>query len=173
MPPGDCDVPAFLEELKAGGGGPGLFVDTEQIELAFDFRPENPSLQRLHQGRTGAVRAPTRFAFRTRSGHVPAADAPDLQLKLHRDHPFLALQGVVQVTGRGPIRLPTLTIARRLLTLVAALPDGAEPPGQLLPEPLGAAMADPSHLLDRRLPVDDRAGAAEPESAREPAGIAV
>lgn len=143
-------LPELLGALKRDEATARLYLDTELIELALDFRPGNPSLQRAK-----AESGPTqRLVFRTRLGHVIRATATNLAVKLRRAGTFVPLTEVEQrVTVGGAteaarwIPLPTMVVRRDFLTMVMEAEDGdAQLPAVFTP----SATAN-GHLLDGRL----------------------
>lgn len=139
-------VPDLLGRLKRGEPTGTLYVDTDHVEIAFDFRPENPSLMRARQG----VGAGKRLLFRSREGHVLSGVAANLSARLRRAGAFIALTEVEQVLDGRTLRLPTLLVHREFLSMVADFPDGGIAPGSL-PEAFSPATANPFHVLDPRL----------------------
>lgn len=153
-------LPELLGALKRGESTTSLYLDVELVEVAFDFRPENPSLQRptSQGGRT------ERLLFRSRAGHVVRASATNLAAKLRRAGGFVALVGVEQLVPDGAgdsgssrwIPLPTMVVRRSFLTMLTEAPaEGAE---ASIPAPFSLPMAETSHLLDPRLSTDRRYG---------------
>lgn len=140
-------LPDLLGRLRRGDRTASAYLDADLVELAFDFRPENPSLQRP---RDGGAAAP-RLLFRTREGHVLAGRAANLSARLHRGGAFLVLTGVEQLLPERSLRLPTIVVHRSFLTLVAEVPDEASDPSRALPAALSPETATPFHLLDPRL----------------------
>lgn len=141
-------VPDLLGRLKRGEATGRLFLDAGLVELAFDFRPENPSLQRPK----GAAGPGQRLLFRTRDGHVITGLTANLSAKLRRAESFLALTGVRQLLFGRSLALPTLVVHREFLTMLADYPEGGIGPGTL-PAPFLPEVSNPFHLLDPRLDV--------------------
>jgi hypothetical protein len=141
-------VPDLLGRLKKGEPTPSLYLDAGLVELAFDFRPENPSLERP---KTGPGLA-TRLLFRTRDGHVVTGMTMNLSAKLHRSGSFIALTGVRQLLCGRTLALPTLVLHRSFLTMLADYPEGGIGPGSL-PAAFSPTALNPFHLLDPRLDV--------------------
>lgn len=145
VPREDETLPDLVGALKRGEETACFYLDTELIEVAADFRAENPSLQRpVHE--TGSSQ---RLVFRTASGHVLRATATNLAQKLRRAGPFVTLTGVEQLgAGGGWIRLPTLVVRRTFLVGFTDPPEDGDP---RLPAPFSPAIATTGHLLDVRL----------------------
>lgn len=141
-------VPELLGRLKRGERTAALYLDAALIELAFDFRPENPSLQRPRGG-AGPTR---RLVFRSREGHVLSGEAANLTARLRRAGAFLVLTGVEQALEGRTLALPTLVVHRSFLTMLADCSEGGVGSGSL-PAAFSAATANPFHLLDPRLDV--------------------
>ena len=141
-------VPDLLGRLKRGEPTGGLYIDAGLVELAFDFRPENPSLQRPK----GAPGPGQRLLFRTREGHVITGLTSNLSTKLRREGSFIVLTGVRQLLTGRTLALPTLVVHRSFLTMLAEYPEGGIGPGSL-PAPFSPAVSNPFHLLDPRLDV--------------------
>lgn len=117
--PDDERFLGFTRSLEAGREPRIVHIANECIEVAFDFRTGNPSVEK---GRF-AHHEPEDRAFRTIEGHVLLAKVAALEEKLHRDARFLGLQQVRQVTGCGTIELPNLIVNREYLTLTAEWSD--------------------------------------------------
>ncbi|HLE85201.1 MAG TPA: hypothetical protein VJG13_12750 [Thermoanaerobaculia bacterium] len=147
-------VPDLLGRLKRDEPTGGLYLDAGRVELAFDFRPENPSLQRPR----GGTPPGQRLLFRTRDGHVVTGMTSNLSAKLRRAESFIALTGVRQLLAGRSLALPTLVIHRSFLTMLADYPEGGIGPGTL-PDAFSPATANPFHLLDPRLDVTAAAAA--------------
>lgn len=141
-------VPDLLGRLKRGEATSTLYLDASHVDLAFDFRPGNPSLQRNPQANVQT----RRLVFRSREGHVVAGATLNLGAKLRRSGAFLALTDVRQILPHRLLALPTLVVHRSFLAMMAE-PGGSDAAGApaALPEALSAAMANPFHLLDPRL----------------------
>lgn len=146
-------VPDLLGRLKRGERVAHLYLDAAKVELAFDFRPANPSLQRNPRSETRT----RRLLFRSREGHVLTGSTLNLGAKLRRGGAFLALTDVRQHRPDRQLELPTLVVHRDFLTMMAECGGGdpasgddgvaaAGAPGAFSPE-----NANPFHLLDPRL----------------------
>lgn len=137
----------LLERCREGEAFPTAFVDRDDVELAFDFRLENPS--RLRRERSVAS-LEGRCLFRTAAGHVLSALPHRLPRKLHGDEAFLALRQVVQHTATDDYSLPTLVVHRRLLSMYAPQTGGLTTwLNRTLP--FHVDLATSGHLLDPRL----------------------
>lgn len=109
--PASQEVSAFLERTRNGHLPAATWLDRASIQLAFDFRGENPSVRRGPE----AERPGQRRRMRTSEGHVMEARAAALHAKLHRDFEFVALLDGVQRTPEGTLPLPTLIVSRGFL----------------------------------------------------------
>ena len=137
----------FLERSRAGETFPTLLVDRDDVELAFDFRLENPSRLRHEKG---VAITRQRYLFRTLAGHVLSALPHALPAKLHRDDAFLALREPIQHTEDRDHVLPTLVFHRRVLTAAAELTGKlSDWLGHTVPFHVETAIAE--HLLDGRM----------------------
>lgn len=149
----------LLGRLRRGEPTASLFLDAAQVEVAFDFRPANPSLQRA----SGPQVRPTRLLFRSREGHLLVGDTLNLGAKLRRGGGFLALTGVVQHLPGRELPLPTLVIHREFLTMMTDSADDGEPDkgdgaGAGLPGAFTPESGNPSHVLDPRLDTGTASG---------------
>lgn len=146
-------VPDLLGRLKRGERVARLYLDAARVELAFDFRPANPSLQRNPRSETRT----RRLLFRSRDGHVLTGSTLNLGAKLRRAGAFLALTDVRQHLPDRRLELPTLVVHRDFLTMMAEPADGdpaSEDDGGAAagrPEAFAPENANPFHLLDPRL----------------------
>lgn len=137
-------LPDLLGRLKQGEPTGTLYLDAEMIEAAFDFRAQNPSLERPRAARPVGQR----LVVRSREGHVLSGVTTNLSARLRSEHQFVALAGVEQWLPEGKLRLPTLVLHRRTLTMLTEIPEGEE---GLLPHPFDRTRANASHILDARL----------------------
>lgn len=147
LPDPRTPILSFLERGRAGEEFPTALVDRADIELAFDFRLDNPSRLRFERSVATLDR---RHLFRTTAGHLLTAVPHELPRKLHRDDDFLALRRPTQHTAAGDHTLPTMVFHRRQLTMTAPLTGTLTPwLSRTLPFHVDLAVSD--HLLDRRL----------------------
>lgn len=142
VPAAGEDVPDLLRRMKAGEGGQPLFIDAAVVQLAFDFRPGNPSIDRAGARLDAASQA---MIFRTCQGHIFSGVAADLGSKMRRGAEFVGVTEVEQTIPTGSLPLPTLVLQRRNLAAIAEREDRA------LPELFSPQNANPCHLLDPRL----------------------
>jgi len=138
-------LPDLLGCLKRDEPAGTLFLDAEIIDAAFDFRAQNPSLERPRlAGGSGQ-----RLVVRSREGHVLSGVATNLSARLRSEHQFVVLTGVRQWLPEGQLRLPTVVLHRRALTMLTEIQDGEE--DAPLPHPFDRRLANPAHILDARL----------------------
>lgn len=145
---GDESFPSFLRRLTAGERRRTFLVDVETVVVAFDFRNENPSLEKgLHPQRTSSPR----LLIRTVDDHILSAVSHGLSNQLHSDRKFLGLTDVRQHTARRSYPLPTLIVNRSYLSSLA-LPGPGEEVESWLTEagPFQLETANPQYLLDCR-----------------------
>jgi len=113
-------IPEFVARLRAGGGC-GIHVAADVLDIAFDLRFANPSEIREH---THAMARPARSVFRTIAGHVVSGLSVGLHQTLHKADRFITLTDAVQHRPSGDVRLPTLAVNRSILALRTQLPSG-------------------------------------------------
>ncbi|HEX2254544.1 MAG TPA: hypothetical protein VHQ65_14845 [Thermoanaerobaculia bacterium] len=153
VPEAEETILSFLERLRSRQPGRKVLVDRRQIELAFDFRLDNPSLSRHRPtgngngNGNGNGASPQRFLFRTTSGHVLSAYPYRLPSTLHRPDEFLALTRPTQHSATIDRALPTLVVRRSFLTVTAPAEEGLV---RWLERsvPFQIGLANPRHLLD-------------------------
>lgn len=114
-------IPEFLRRDRRGERGHAIFVDVNSIQLAFDFRLDNPSESLPGAGRSAVSEA---HVFRTVEGHLLLGRSQGLHTKLHRDGEFIALAEARQIGPGGERFLPNLAIRRSFLALDAQVPLG-------------------------------------------------
>ena len=150
LPPQDQDIPHFLTRVRAGLRVGCVHLDPARIELAFDFRLQNPTLvaglrDEAQPLRDHYYRTVDGHVLRGRSHEIPAATPA------HR-HRFVAISSPEQMTPRGIFPLPTLFVNEAYVALRARVatqeealalrnwtpfvPETANP-GSLIPVPKG------------------------------------
>ena len=117
LPPHDQSVSFFLKRLRAGLASSPVSLDPARVQVAFDFRLQNPML--IPDFRSGAE--PLRdHVYRTVDGHLLRGRSheipPTLPVELHR---FTAISSAEQITPAGVYPFPTLFVNRRYLALRA------------------------------------------------------
>ena len=146
LPEVDEKIPAFQARIGSGGRGRTLFIDVETIEIAFDFRFENPSVEReqgVYQG------TPEMHLFRTLEGHVLSGITHGLHRRLHLGGSFFTMQQPLQYTPSGIQLLPSALVLHRSFVAV----DGQVGEGESLSDwtarvaPFQAASAVARHVL--------------------------
>lgn len=141
-------VSQFLDRSRRGERCRQILVDRHELELAFDFRLENPSRSKPAGG---AEDAPERHLFRTVAGHVLSAFPHQLPAKLYRSDDFVGLTRPTQHSATADRPLPTLVVHRRFLSMAARTElGGAERSLHRIPS-FHPSLANPRHLLDPRL----------------------
>jgi len=140
-------LPDLLGQLKRGESTGTLYVDADMVEIAWDFRSENPSIERprLAQGPGQSL------LLRSLEGHVVAGMGGNISAKLRSNRQFLALTAVEQWLPGRTLPLPTLVIHRRYLAMVSEVAKGAV--DAAVPAPFARDSLNPFHLLDPRLGV--------------------
>ena len=115
LPEMDEEIPAFQARIGSGGKGRTLYLDVETIEVAFDFRFENPSVEREQ----GVYHAPPEMhLFRTLEGHVLSGTAHGLHRRLHQGASFITMQQPLQHTPSGVQLLPPALVVHRSFVAV-------------------------------------------------------
>jgi len=113
FPNKDQPIPQFLAGLRAGKECTPVRIDRLRVEVAFDFRADNPAATRA-----GRASAPLkRHYFRTVEGHVLRGESHEVGSTPPGGHRFLAVRGPQQLLPHGVIHLPTLFIAHRFIGL--------------------------------------------------------
>jgi hypothetical protein len=137
-------VLAFLERARRGDACRTVLLDRREIELALDFRLDNPSKSRPTAPEPEAAQ---RHLFRTTSGHILSGYPHHLPAKLHRAEDFVALTRPTQHTATLDRPLPTLVVHRSHLTMAAKVEGGID---RWLEHtaPFQASLANPKHILD-------------------------
>lgn len=136
----------FLERCRKGAEFPTMLVAQDDVELAFDFRLENPSSMHNKESDQPAQR----YLFRTVGGHLLTALHHGLSNQLNREDPFLALTQPIQHTIAGDQHLPTLVVHRRFLTMAAPL-RGILTPWLNHTLPFNVQLSSSENVLDPRL----------------------
>jgi hypothetical protein len=115
LPNKDQEIHAFLSGLRAGRAFAQVSIDRLRVEVAFDFRADNPSAVR---GLREAA-APLRLHYyRTVEGHVFRGESHQVEAADGEPLPrFLAVRSPEQLLPQGVIRLPTIFVANRFLSL--------------------------------------------------------
>ena len=145
LPPYDQEIPYFLKRLRAGLQVGMVSLDPTRIEVAFDFRLQNPTL-------VPDLRADARPLFdhyyRTTDGHVLRGRSHEIPAAAPTDrHRFVAISSPEQMTPQGIYPLPTLFVNRTYIALRAQA--GSQEEGSALRNrlPFAVDVANPGGLL--------------------------
>ncbi|MEZ4422311.1 MAG: hypothetical protein R3E98_02790 [Gemmatimonadota bacterium] len=135
-------IPAFLRSLRAGKVPKPVLIDPGTIELAFDFRLENPF------GMASLRRPLLRHLIRTERGHLITGYCHD-PMEGSTQPAFLHVKDPVQHTAQGSRRLLPLAIRRSFITLMVDISDDETRMAAAQWVPFSPASATPHHLLLR------------------------
>jgi hypothetical protein len=121
LPHKDQKIPQFLQGLRAGRELTEVSIDRVRVEVAFDFRADNPSaLKELRAA------SPLRnHYYRTAAGHVLRGESHEVTPVEGSDHRFVAVRSPEQLLPEGVIALPTLFVAHRFVGLQVDVTDEA------------------------------------------------
>lgn len=115
LPNKDQEIPQFLMGLRAGREFAPVSIDRVRVEVAFDFRADNPSAERDMRAAAAPLK---RHYFRTVGGHVFRGESHEVNAPLGADGSrFLAVRSPEQLLPQGVIRTPTLFVAHRFIGL--------------------------------------------------------
>lgn len=115
LPNKDQEIPAFLAGLRAGREFAPVNIDRLRVEVAFDFRADNPSAVRDKKEAASPLR---RHYYRTVGGHVLRGESHQIDVPLGRTAArFLAVRSPQQLLPQGVIALPTVFVAHRFIGL--------------------------------------------------------
>ncbi len=145
LPPCDQSISFFLRRLRAGLRQSPVNLDPARIEVAFDFRLQNPIFMPIFRDSARPLvdhyyRTVDGHVIRGRSHEVPAA-APE---EMHR---FVSISSPEQVTPSGVYPLPTLFVNRRYLALRAEVRTRDEMVAVMKWVPFLPASASPEGIL--------------------------
>jgi hypothetical protein len=115
LPNKDQEIPAFLNGLRAGREFAPVGIDRLRVEVAFDFRADNPSAVRDLREAASPLLS---HYYRTVGGHVFRGESH--QVSAPPGGPgvrFLAVRSPEQLLPQGVIRLPTLFVAHKFIGL--------------------------------------------------------
>ena len=117
LPPFDQGIGFYLMRLRAGLKPSPVTLDPARIEVAFDFRLQNPTL--VADFRDGAPPLRDHF-YRTVDGHVLKGRSHEVSATAPEErHQFVAVSSAEQVTPSGVYPLPALFVNRSYLALRA------------------------------------------------------
>jgi hypothetical protein len=106
-------IPAFLRGMRSGRDPRPVGLDPARIDLAFDFRIQNPAaVKDLREAasplREHFYRSAEGHVFRGLSHEVPTTGAPCR---------FVAVRSPEQLTPQGALKHPTLFVSQRFIAL--------------------------------------------------------
>lgn len=123
LPHKDQQISQFLTGLRAGREFAPVTIDRLRVEVAFDFRADNPSAVR--DLREAAAPLKTHY-YRTVGGHVFRGESHQVHAPLgSAGARFLAVRSPEQLLPQGVIHLPTLFVAHRFIGLQVDVTDEA------------------------------------------------
>jgi hypothetical protein len=121
LPNKDQDIPSFLSGLRAGREFCPVSIDRLRVEVAFDFRADNPSAIRDLKEAAAPLR---RHYYRTVDGHVFRGESHRVEAPMGGPGvSFLAVRTPEQLLPQGVIRMPTLIVAHRFIGLQVDITD--------------------------------------------------
>lgn len=147
VPDSSETIGQFLDRVRRGVACRKVLIDRHEIELAFDFRLENPSRSRP----AGTAARPDLHVFRTTTGHVLSAYPHQLPAKLLRNDDFVGLTRPTQHSATADRTLPTLVVHRGYLSMAARVETGGTERFLQHTPPFQPALANARHLLDPQL----------------------
>lgn len=115
LPHKDQEIPTFLSGLRQGREFHPVSIDRLRVEVAFDFRADNPSAVRDLREAASPLRS---HYFRSVSGHIVRGESHLVQSPFGAPVArFLAVKSPEQLLPQGVIRLPTMFMAHRFIAL--------------------------------------------------------
>jgi hypothetical protein len=115
LPHKDQEISRFLGGLRAGREFAPVSIDRLRVEVAFDFRADNPSAVRDLREAAAPLKS---HYYRTVDGHVFRGESHEVHTPLgSAGARFLAVRSPEQLLPQGVIRLPTLFVAHRFIGL--------------------------------------------------------
>lgn len=114
LPHHEQRIPAFLRGLRAGRDFTPVNLEPARIEVAFDFRMQNPTA--VHDLREAAQPLRDHY-YRTADGHLLRGSSHELSPRRQREDRFIAVRSPEQLTPHGVSPLPTVILNRRYVTL--------------------------------------------------------
>jgi len=114
LPNKDQQIPQFLAGLRGGREFTPVRIDRVRVEVAFDFRADNPSA--IKDKREAASPLKSHY-YRTVGGHVLRGESHEVVSTGAPVERFLAVRSPQQLLPQGVINLPTLFIAHRFIGL--------------------------------------------------------
>jgi len=122
LPNKDEAIPQFLTGLRAGKELTPVSIDRARVEVAFDFRADNPAASR---DLVEAAPPLTTHYYRTVEGHVLRGESHNVEPADAPFHRFIAIKSPQQLLPQGVIHMPTLIVAHRFIGLQVAVADEA------------------------------------------------
>lgn len=120
LPHKDQKISQFLTGLRAGREFAPVRIDRVRVEVAFDFRADNPSALKDLRDAAQPLR---RHYYRTVKGHVFRGESHEFKPVEGSEHRFVAVRGPEQLLPQGVIHLPTLFVAHRFVGLQVDVTD--------------------------------------------------
>lgn len=114
LPNKDQEIPAFLAGLRAGREFAPVNIDRLRVEVAFDFRADNPSAVRDKKEAAAPLRS---HYYRTVCGHVFRGESHQVASFGAPVARFLAVRSPEQLLPQGVIALPTVFVAHKFIGL--------------------------------------------------------
>lgn len=114
LPNREQQIPQFLAGLRGGREFTPVRIDRLRVEVAFDFRADNPSAVKNLREAASPLKS---HYFRSVEGHVLRGESHEVQPAVGASHRFLAVRSPQQLLPQGVINLPTLFIAHRFIGL--------------------------------------------------------
>lgn len=156
LPPHDQGIPFFLKRLRAGLRATPVSLDPARIEVAFDFRLQNPVLIPDFRLDAGPL---SDHVYRTVDGHLLRGRSHEIPPTVPEDlHRFLAISSPEQITPTGVYPFPTLFVNRRYLTLRARVATREEMSALMRWVPFLPASASAESILPLPAPQLQEAG---------------
>ncbi|MEQ1855196.1 MAG: hypothetical protein ABL963_01935 [Longimicrobiales bacterium] len=122
LPHKDHKIPQFLTGLRAGREFTPVSIDRVRVEVAFDFRADNPSTLKDRRDAAGPLR---QQYYRTVEGHVVRGESHELRPVEGSEHRFVAVRSAEQLLPEGVIAMPTIFMAHRFVGLQVDVTDEA------------------------------------------------
>lgn len=144
LPRGHETLPRFLKGLRSGRRSRPLYLESVQLEFAFDLRLSSPAAVDVMRRRVAPLRV---HLFRTARGHVLRGQAHGPLDGPNRRQRFLSVCDVEQLTPQGRYRLPALVLNRSFVTMSADVADRETHLAAAHWVPFALGSANPSHLL--------------------------
>lgn len=114
LPHKNQQIPQFLSGLRAGREFTPVGIDRLRVEVAFDFRADNPSVLKEKREAASPLRS---HYYRTTEGHVLRGESHEIAPVEGSEHRFIAVRSPQQLLPQGVINMPTLFIAHRFVAL--------------------------------------------------------